>query len=225
MIGISSVLGFGRAGGISGLIRNGSDGPGDPSYATVLIRLSPAPSGFHHRKDLVPVIMYQIEISNEQDQLDLSPDWLEEIVRQTLVQEQVREATISVAVVDNATIWRLNRRHLQHDYPTDVLSFLLESDPVELPATGPRGGGRTLEGEVIVSAEMALQTAAQYHWQGTDELCLYLVHGLLHLCGYDDLNPEEQLVMRGRERDILRLWKLTPHYAEETITPVAESAQ
>lgn len=168
--------------------------------------------------------MYQIEISNEQDQLDLAPGWLEEIVRQTLTQEQVRAATIGVAVVDNPTIWRLNRRHLQHDYPTDVLSFLLESDPVEIPPLGPRGAGRMLEGEVIVSAEMALQMSAQYHWQGADELCLYLVHGLLHLCGYDDLTPEEQTVMRGRERDILRVWNLTPHYAEDLVTPAAPHA-
>lgn len=169
--------------------------------------------------------MYEIEINNEQDQLDLSSDWLQEIVQKTLAADQVKSATISVAVVDNATIWRLNRRHLQHDYPTDVLSFLLDSNPVEYPATGPRGAGRMLEGEVIVSAEMALQMAGQYHWRGADELCLYLVHGLLHLCGYDDLTPEEQLVMRAREREILQLWKLTPHYAEETITPEAESAK
>ncbi len=81
-----------------------------------------------------------------------------------------------------------------------------------------------IEGEVIVSAEMALEMAAQYHWQGSDELCLYLVHGLLHLCGYDDLSPEEQIVMRRRERDILQFWNLTPHYAEDAPAPIAESA-
>ncbi|MDB5339764.1 MAG: ybeY [Planctomycetaceae bacterium] len=165
--------------------------------------------------------MYEIEITNEQDQLELAEERLRDIVQRTLTAEQVRSAVISVAIVDNATIWRLNRRHLQHDYPTDVLSFLLESDPETVPVTGPRGAGRMIEGEVIVSAEMALQMAAQYHWQGADELCLYLVHGLLHLCGYDDLTPEEQIVMRHRERDILQFWNLTPHYAEDADTPLA----
>ena len=80
-----------------------------------------------------------------------------------------------------------------------------------------------IEGEVIVSAEMALQMAEQYHWHGADELCLYLVHGLLHLCGYDDLTEVEQIVMRQREREILRHWNLTPHYAEDTATPTGES--
>ena len=165
--------------------------------------------------------MYEIEIANEQDRLEVSADWLREIVERTLSAEQVRSAVISVAVVDNATIWRLNRRHLQHDYATDVLSFLLDSHPESVPATGLRGAGRMIEGEVIVSAEMALQMAAQYHWQGADELCLYLVHGLLHLCGYDDLTSEEQIVMRQRERDILQFWNLIPHYAEDMATPPA----
>ena len=165
--------------------------------------------------------MYQIEIANEQDQLELTEESLRDIVQRTLSAEQVRSAVISIAVVDNATIWRLNRRHLQHDYPTDVLSFLLESDPETISPTGPRGGGRMIEGEVIVSAEMAMQMATQYHWQGTDELRLYLVHGLLHLCGYDDLTPEEQIVMRHRERDILQFWNLTPHYAEDVASPSA----
>ncbi len=168
--------------------------------------------------------MYQIEICNEQNQLELSNDWLRQIVQRTLAQEQVREATISVAVVDNATIWRLNRRHLQHDYPTDVLSFLLDSDPESPARTGLRGAGRMIEGEVIVSAEMALQMAEQYHWRGCDELCLYLVHGLLHLCGYDDLTAEEQIVMRHRERQILQHWNLIPHYSEDPATPIGESA-
>ncbi len=165
--------------------------------------------------------MYEIDVANEQDQLELAPEWLRDVVQRTLTAEQVRSAVISVAVVDNATIWRLNRRHLQHDYPTDVLSFLLDSDPETVPTAGARGAGRMIEGEVIVSAEMALQMAEQYHWQGADELCLYLVHGLLHLCGYDDLTPEEQIVMRQRERDILQFWNLTPHYAEDTATPSA----
>lgn len=169
--------------------------------------------------------MFEIEISNEQDQLELSADWLQEVVQTTLTAERVRSASISVAVVDNATIWRLNRRHLQHDYPTDVLSFLLDSDPEATSSTGPRGSGRQLEGEVIVSAEMAMQMAAQYDWSARDELCLYLVHGLLHLCGYDDLTADEQVVMRGREREILGLWNLIPHYAEGTVIPVAESAK
>ena len=168
--------------------------------------------------------MYEIDITNKQHCLEVPADRLRDIVQRTLSEERVRSAVISVAVVDNRTIWRLNRRHLQHDYPTDVLSFLLERDPASIPAAGPRGAGRLIEGEVIVSAEMAMQMAAQYHWRDVDEVCLYLVHGLLHLCGYDDLTPEEQMVMRHRERDILRFWNLIPSYRDDTAPPLVESA-
>lgn len=162
--------------------------------------------------------MYDIQINNEQSQLSLSDAFLQQIVSHVLATEQVRSAEISVAVVDNPTIWRLNRRHLKHDYPTDVLSFLLDCEPEfagpdALAATG-RAAGKTLSGEVIVSAEMACNMAREYHWRTEDELCLYLVHGLLHICGYDDLTPDEQAIMRQRERAILQHWNLVPHYAD-----------
>ena len=68
------------------------------------------------------------------------------------------EATISVALVDNRAIHRLNRRHLKHDYETDVLSFLLRiairrSDD---RAKGRGGKGCRIDGEIVISAEMAL---------------------------------------------------------------------
>lgn len=175
--------------------------------------------------------MYDIQINNEQHLLELSEVDLRQIVNHVLTQEQVRSADISIAVVDNRTIWRLNRRHLKHDYPTDVLSFLLdcetdshlESSSSSAPSVErPRGAGKNLSGEVIVSAEMACDMASQYHWRGQDEVCLYLVHGLLHLCGYDDLCPEEQSIMRHRERAILQHWNLIPHYADFPAPAAAE---
>jgi len=164
--------------------------------------------------------MYDIEIADQQTALSIEEGKLRDVVSHLLAEEQVREAEISIALVDNATIRELNVQYLQHDYDTDVLSFLLEADPPEpVPSAdsahpAPRGAGRALSGEVIVSTEMAIQMAADYDWSPEDELVLYLVHGLLHLCGYDDLTEPERDVMRAREREILRHWKLVPHYAE-----------
>jgi probable rRNA maturation factor len=162
--------------------------------------------------------MYEINIANHQDRLEINEDLLTEVVRTTLEAEQVESAEISVAVVDNEEIHALNRQYLAHDYETDVLSFLLESSPgpesTAPPAPRGRAAGATLSGEIIMSAEMALQLAGEYHWSPQDELVLYLVHGLLHLCGYDDLTPPERELMRARERDVLKHWKLVPHYVE-----------
>lgn len=160
----------------------------------------------------------EVEIADSQSVLVVDKEVLRGVVEQTLRAEQVAGASISVALVDNPTLRELNRRHLGHDYDTDVLSFLLECETVEplgeIPEGATRGFGQRLEGEVILSTEMAAQTAESFGWRPQDEVVLYLVHGLLHLVGYDDLSDDEQQVMRERERGILKFWNLTPHYEE-----------
>lgn len=162
---------------------------------------------------------YQVEIDDSQAVLKVDHKRLTEIARRLLVMEDVVSASVSIALVDNDTIHELNQRYLQHDYATDVLSFLLEgslADPSVLPLAkdAPRGRGMRLEGEIIVSVEMADSEAAKYGWRPHDELTLYVVHGLLHLCGYDDQTVRESRRMRNREREVLAHWNLTPHYSE-----------
>ena len=157
--------------------------------------------------------MYEIEISNQQTHVVIDEAFLRGVAERTLAEEGVVEAEISVAIVDNAAIHDLNRRYLEHDFETDVLSFLLESSPEHQcapGAPGPRGTGRRIEGEIILSGEMAAQRAPEFLWSPQDETVLYLVHGLLHLVGYDDLSEIEQRVMREREGAILSLWNLRP---------------
>ncbi len=165
---------------------------------------------------LINIPMYQIAIANSQDCLELDEDFLVQVAERVLAEEQVAAAEISVALVDNATIHQLNRQFLSHDYATDVLSFLLgcESAEAEDSASEPppkrRGRGKRLDGEVIISTETALQDAQKYGWSPREEVVLYLIHGLLHLVGYDDLTSMEQAVMRARERAMLTLFHITP---------------
>ena len=163
---------------------------------------------------------FHVDIDDSHNVLKVDHKHLQDVVRQTLTAEQCKSATISVALVDNGTIHDLNRRYLQHDFETDVLSFLLDSELADLsqlpiPPDAPRGTGKRLDGEIIVSVEMACQTAEKYHWRPEDELTLYVVHGLLHLCGYDDRSEAERRRMRQREHEVLQLWNLIPHYADE----------
>ncbi|MBC7819894.1 MAG: rRNA maturation RNase YbeY [Planctomycetaceae bacterium] len=160
---------------------------------------------------------YEVEIDDSQKTIPVDQRRLCDVVRTVLAAERCASAAIGLAIVDNETIHDLNIRYLQHDFPTDVLSFLLESELDEaslpIPKGAPRGCGKRLEGEIIVSAEMAKQFAAKYRWKPLDELTLYVVHGLLHLCGYDDRSSKELAVMRQRETEVLAEWSLTPHYA------------
>lgn len=163
--------------------------------------------------------MFTIHIANQQRVMRVNRPRLVELAESTLASERVRAADISVALVDNAQIHEINRNFLGHDYPTDVISFLLELDEPRRkpkappPKPPPRGTGKTLGGEIIISTEYAVASAADYGWRPINELSLYLVHGLLHLCGYDDLTPGEQRVMRQREVEVLAPWEIVPSYA------------
>ena len=118
---------------------------------------------------------------------------LRQAVRAILRDAQVRSAEVSLAVVSDQQIQQLNRRYLQHDYPTDVLSFRLDdgTDPV------------SLEGEVVVSWDTACRTAERIGWRSHDELLLYVIHGCLHLVGYQDHTSAERKQMRAREAEYL----------------------
>lgn len=152
--------------------------------------------------DVLPPVpsVIEVEISNQQTALPIDQQRLVEAVRLVLRGEGVEQAEISLAIVDDPTIHALNRQHLDHDYPTDVLSFELS-----------RGEG-LLEGEVIVSAETAFRQAAQFGWTAGDELLLYTIHGVLHLAGHDDHTPEQRAAMRTREARYLEHFGLSPRY-------------
>ena len=158
--------------------------------------------------------MYLIEISNQQSDLQIDEQLLREAVQATLKAEEVAAARISIAIVDNQTIRQLNKRYLGHDWETDVLSFLLECEGPSGAGGGSDsscpGRGKRLEGEVVISAEKALQRAPEFHWTAREELVLYLVHGLLHLVGYDDLTEKQRRAMRARERAVFERLSLTP---------------
>jgi probable rRNA maturation factor len=134
---------------------------------------------------------YRIEIANRQKGLRVPRKRLIDAVQAVLRGERINSATISLAVVDDAIIRQLNRRYLNHDYATDVLSFLLER------------GSRRLDGEVVVSAEMAQRVAADFGWSAQSELLLYAVHGVLHLAGYQDDSAEASARMRTKEEQYL----------------------
>lgn len=158
--------------------------------------------------------MYEIAVTDRQQSLALDAARIRRVAERTLEEEQVASGQISLVFVDDEEIHRINRDYLQHDWPTDVISFLLDCRPTaagENPENAvPRGRGKIVEGEVIVSTETAVAAARDFVWSPEDETLLYVVHGLLHLAGYDDLTEDERQIMRTRERDVLSIWGLTP---------------
>ena len=104
---------------------------------------------------------------------------------------QLKSITASISIVDDPTIHRLNREHLDHDWPTDVISFVFDNEDGQI------------DGEIIASIDTAARLAQKAAWPTEDELLLYVIHGLLHLAGLDDINPEDRDKMRQAERDCL----------------------
>jgi probable rRNA maturation factor len=136
--------------------------------------------------------MSKVSIASPQESVPLDRGRLRDVVRAVLAGEGVADYEISLAFVDNPTIHRLNKRFLDHDEPTDVLSFPL-SDP----------NAARLAGELVIGTETALEQAGARGHEVHTELALYVIHGLLHLCGYDDKDAKSAHAMRGRERHYL----------------------
>lgn len=137
--------------------------------------------------------MIKVSIATPQELVEIDRGLMRSIVRKVLEGEEESDAEISLAFVDNATIHRLNLRYLQHDEPTDVLSFPL-SEP----------SAKKLVGELVLGAEVARDQATERGHALHAELALYVIHGLLHLCGYDDREPQDAATMRERERHYLK---------------------
>jgi probable rRNA maturation factor len=133
----------------------------------------------------------EIEICNRQSLVSLDESALRRAITAVLVANQVGRAAISLAIVGDREIQELNRRFLLHDCPTDVLSFVFDRDK------------HYVEGEVVASAETAVREARTYGWGWADELILYVIHGTLHLVGYDDHDPQARRRMRKQEAQIL----------------------
>ncbi len=136
--------------------------------------------------------MSKIAVATPLETVEVDRGKMRAAARAVMDGEGVTDYEISLAFVDDPTIHRLNLRYLRHDEPTDVLSF---------PLTEP--GAKKLSGELVIGAEVAQARALEHGHDVQAELGLYVIHGLLHLCGYDDHEPADASKMRSRERHYL----------------------
>jgi probable rRNA maturation factor len=132
--------------------------------------------------------------------------WLRRLVKESLGTHGVEaQVELSLLITDDATVRELNRTYRGKDKTTDVLSFALEADRRSDAAAGfvmPPGEIVHL-GEVIVSYPKAAEQAAERNHAVEDELALLVVHGVLHLLGYDHDKPAREREMRSLEQRVL----------------------
>jgi probable rRNA maturation factor len=136
--------------------------------------------------------MHRISIANPYD-YPLEFQQLKDAARAVFTGEGVKACRVTLAFVNNPHIHRLNKQFLQHDEPTDVLTF-----PYSQPSA------KILEGEVVIGYDVAHENATERQHPTNLELLLYVIHGCLHLCGYTDTHPAAERQMRAKEREYLQ---------------------
>lgn len=114
---------------------------------------------------------------------------------------------LTIVLVDDATIHDLNRRFLDHDEPTDVITFALDdaADGEGAFAFPPAGAFRQL-GEIYISCERAAAQSTEWGTEPQHEIRFLVAHGILHLLGWDDATPETRAAMLARQEAILADW-------------------
>ncbi|WP_408954863.1 rRNA maturation RNase YbeY [Natroniella sp. ANB-PHB2] len=140
----------------------------------------------------------EILINNLQDKLELDQrleSLIREVVKKVLVENCEQDKEVSIALVDNKNIKELNHRYRDKNEATDVLSFPQEDN--------------LLLGDVIISLERAAQQAAEYNHSLHREVGFLVVHGMLHLLGYNHYQPNDKEIMREKEETILAKLGLT----------------
>ncbi len=146
------------------------------------------------KEDVLENGSHQVNICNQNSRAIVDQERLKQGILLVLRDYEVKQAVVGLAIVTDDTIQKMNKRFLDHDYATDVLSFPLSDSEHETDV---------LEGEIAISYDTAQRRAGEYGWGTENELLLYAVHGTLHLIGLSDQTSQERTLMRRAERNIL----------------------
>ena len=141
--------------------------------------------------------MNTYSIFNETDEnLDEYTDTLKGVLDYALKYEKVDNAEFNIIFVSSEKIHEINKEYRGVDRVTDVISFALE-DNMDIKLD------HRLLGDIYICLERAHEQAIEYGHSFLREICFLSVHGLLHLLGYDHMEPEDEKVMFGKQDDIL----------------------
>ena len=158
--------------------------------------------------------MIDIYAADEQSDVAMDLERWVALAKGALIDEGVRGlAEVSLIFADEPTIADLNQQFLGKEGPTDVLSFPIDAEP-DLSGRVPDAGGTgpgdpplpeipQLIGDVVICPAVAARNALEHECSFDDEVALLVVHGVLHLLGWDHLIDEEAERMEARERELL----------------------
>ncbi len=147
-------------------------------------------------------------LQNRQRTVAVNCAWLERTAEAVLVAVRASSAELSLALVSDQRMRSLNRRYRKKDWTTDVLAFpMYEESPLTfvLSLKGRGKEKKVLLGDVVISMPTAKRQAAALGQSLRDELTRLLIHGVLHLLGYDHERSErDAFLMARKEQAVLR---------------------
>jgi len=141
----------------------------------------------------------EITFKNLQKKISPNPPRILKMTKRALRHEGVNWAELSVVFVSSQKIKAFNRNYLGRNHVTDVLAFNA-AEPLKQTKKERR---TTVTGDIIISTDTAIKNARVYGNSVAHELALYIVHGLLHLLGYDDHSARKTKIMRNKERELM----------------------
>lgn len=125
------------------------------------------------------------ELHNEPD----FSKWLSAVI----LSENKKEGEINYIFCDDDYLLEINQQYLDHDTLTDIISF-------------DYSVGNELNGDIFVSVERVKENASDYNVTFQEEIQRVLVHGILHYCGYKDKNESDELIMRSKEEEKMKMF-------------------
>ena len=132
--------------------------------------------------------------------------WLKNVIHQVLNAENIGvRSELGLVITGDEKIRELNLKYLGEDRPTDVLSFPMNEQLKTSPVFINVPDGKLHLGEVIISCPQAVKQAEEHSHPVEREIIILLIHGILHLLGYDHDIPEREQTMRSRESAILKI--------------------
>lgn len=143
--------------------------------------------------------MRELQVRNRQRDRALNTDFLREISR-TLLEDELGLTAyeLGISFVSPKKMAEMNEQYLEHEGSTDVITFNYRGGYDEERARVD------VAGEIYISVADAREQAVEFATTWQEELVRYVVHGALHLCGYDDLLPSKRRVMKREENRLVR---------------------
>ena len=143
----------------------------------------------------------EISVENLQKKVALNHRQILKIARAILRHEGVKKAVLTIVFVTSQRIKALNKEFLGRNYATDVLAF--DANDFRPAPRGIKQETHALAGDIIISIDAAIQNSIAYKTELPEEITLYVIHGILHLLGFDDHRFNDRNRMRKKEQELL----------------------